>query len=326
VVGALACLALAGFARRLFGRLAGILAGTLLAAYPFVVYFTSETLTETFFIALMAASFYLVVRTVQEPSLRLAVAGGIALGLGALCRPPAFTFALAVLAAAAWMGWQRRLAIARRLGLCGLVAVLAVAPWCVRNSLLFGQPTFLTSYSGLNLYKGLPGKGNESSIDDLGYCQQWIEDGARPDLPASERDLDGRALAYWLDYTRANPAAYLAQKAHDVRQFWFDFALGGSLASFGGLALLASMCAYLGCLGLAVAQTVLSWRRRLGYRAWVPWLIIGLAFATYLPFFAGKRFRVASVDPYLIVLAASFLADRLRAWGPWPRLRSRIAA
>jgi len=325
LAGGLACIAILGLARRLYGRLAGVLAGGVMAVYPFVIYFTGETLTETFFIALMSTSFYLVMRVVQNPTRWAVVCGGLTLGMGALCRPPAFMFVLAILVAAVWMRCKGSFAVSRSLLLCGIVATLIVTPWCVRNSVLFGRPTFLVSNSGLNLYKGLPGKGNDSSIADLGYCEQWIEDANQHDLPASERELDARGLAYWIDFTRAHPMAFVAQKVRDVGRFWFDFHLGGSLSNFGGLVLVVSTAMYLCCLVLSVVQTILCLRKGLGSRVIVPWIIIGLGFASYLPFFAGKRFRVASVDPYLVVLAASLLADRMRAFGPWRRLRRRFA-
>ncbi len=325
-LGSLACLALCGVGFSLFGRRAGLLAGLVMAVYPFILYFTAETMTETLFIVLTITAFFLLVLLIRRSDRWLAPAAGLALGLSVLCRPSALIFVLASAAGAGYLllrGGSR--AAAGRLLLSAAIAIVVIVPWSVRNTLLFGRPTFVTTYTGLNLYKGLPGKDDDTSVPDLGYEMHWIEDARRPALPASEPELDHRAMVYWIRSVRSDPMAYFREKAHDLRRFWFDFHLGGPLANAKGAVLALSALAYLLCLGLALGQTLVSWRRRELGRIVLPWLVIGLTMISYVPFFAGKRFRIATVDPCLILLAAAFVSSRLGdRWTRWRRRRPAL--
>lgn len=333
LLGALTCLALAAAGRAAFGVRAGLFAGLGLAVYPFVLYFTGELLTETLYAALVVAFAWLATRWLFDPrpsgtgsrvdgaALRLALAAGAALGLAILCRPAALFYALAagLYALVAFVRGARGRAV-ELLALCAVAAVV-VLPWCVRNTRTFGRPLFVTTYTGLNLYKGLPGKDDRTSAVDLGYHQHMLEDAAAT-LPENEAALDKRALDYWKDAVRAHPGAYLAEKLRDSARFWADVHLSGNVARLAGLVMLGALAVYFAALLLALLESVHAWRSGRLLAIAVPVTIILATWIGYAPFFAGKRFRVASVDPFLVLLAAAcvdrLIAARGRASTPLP--------
>ncbi len=324
LLGALTCVGLAALGRTAFGPRAGLFAGLGLAAYPFVLYFTGELLTETLYAALVVAFAWLATRwlfearadargaRVETAALRLALAAGAALGLAILCRPAALFYALAAGLFAAWAfvrGARGR--AAELLALCAVAAVV-VLPWCVRNTRMFGRPVFVTTYTGLNLYKGLPAKDDRTSAVDLGYHQHMLEDPALAALPDDEAALDARALDYWKRAVRAQPGAYLAEKLRDSARFWADVNLSGNVARLAGLVMLGALAVYFVALLLALLESVHAWRAGRLVAVVVPLTIVLATWGGYAPFFAGKRFRVASVDPFLVLLAAAWV-DRVIA-------------
>lgn len=322
LMGALACLALLQLGRRLFDRQAATFAALLLSVYPFTLYFTGEVMTETLFTWLMLGSVTAVVAAWQQPTWNRALIAGAALGAATLCRPTALAFAAFVGLVGLFLRWRspqyRR--GATQLVIAGLVAAVCVSPWIVRNSLLFGRLTNLTTYTGLNLYKGLPGKDDRSSMDDFGITQQMVEDAQVTQLPLAEPEMDRAMRRYWQKSVLDHPGAYLREKFGDLSRFWFDFRLAGNAATLGGIATYGAIGAYLavlvaGTLGLLQLLRSGSW----GALSVVLTVIVG-TMLLYVPFFAGKRFRIATVDPMLILLAGHWLRERVAArWCPhWP--------
>jgi 4-amino-4-deoxy-L-arabinose transferase-like glycosyltransferase len=323
LLGALACAALYGLGRLLFGVRGGLLAGLALAVYPFALYFTGEMMTETLFLTLTVSSAYATVRVLRGGSWRWAIAAGLLWGLATLCRPMAVGY-VGVIGLLGLLGFALpRLRVLRPLAGAALLALLLLVPWSVRNSLLFERPVFLTTYTGHNLYKGLPGKDNVTAIEDVGYNKTIIEDPDVEVLPADEATLDERSLAFFKRALADDPGAWIAEKLRGVRRLWFDFNLGGRLASLAGLALGVAGAFYLGALVLAAFAAVDLARRRAFLALLVPLGMIAVTAFMYFPFFSGKRFRIPTIDPYLLLLAAwplsrllGHLPDALLAWLP----------
>jgi 4-amino-4-deoxy-L-arabinose transferase-like glycosyltransferase len=321
ILGAVAATALFGTGLVLFGPLAGLAAGLGLAFYPFVVYFTGELMTETLYITLGTLSLLFVALLMTRPRGWHAVACGVLLGLAVLCRPTAAFWVIGIAAAAVVAALKGdRIAALRWLAVVSIAAAVTL-PWLVRNSLVFGQPVFVTTYTGLNLYKGLPGKDDRTSAVDLGYYQHMVEDPKVTSLPAPEPELDRRALRYWTQFVLREPAAYVGEKLRDLRRFWFDLNLAGALGRSSGWLRAGAVLCYLVALALAATELLSLWRRPDTRRAVVlPLAVIAIAMAAHVPFFAGKRFRVASVDPVLVLLAGAFLAEIARRRGWFRRL------
>jgi hypothetical protein len=112
----------------------------------------------------------LVVSTLWQGTRRKAVLAGWLAGL-LLLMEPMLVLALPVCAAAFWLAdgdrtWAARLARGRiaRVALLVGVALLVVAPWLVRNRLVHGRFTFVTTSFGYSLWQGNNPLSGESDL------------------------------------------------------------------------------------------------------------------------------------------------------------------
>jgi 4-amino-4-deoxy-L-arabinose transferase-like glycosyltransferase len=176
----------------------GLVAATLLAVFPNVIYQVATVQLETTFIFLVLASLAVIVThdwSVGPPSVRRLVAFGATLGVTVLVRPFAAVL-LAGLAAALWsqgLGWRRVAAgVAVPLG----VVVLLSVPWTIRNAVQLDAfvPSSTNMGDTLCLDRNLDAKGGFRFADHDG-C-------ADPDLPEVPRNQGStkKAIHFVLDH------------------------------------------------------------------------------------------------------------------------------
>jgi 4-amino-4-deoxy-L-arabinose transferase-like glycosyltransferase len=142
-------------------RTVAALAGILCAFYPPLVWHSVHLMTEPLFILFSAGCIYAAFLFRRTGRLRWAALAGLAAGLAALSRSMLIGF-LPLLAI--WMWWARR-----RLGrgwsgaaLFCAVALATLAPWIVRNAIVFRQFVPATTDAGHGFYVA----NNERSLDD----------------------------------------------------------------------------------------------------------------------------------------------------------------
>lgn len=144
------------------GRRLGLLAWSWSALSIARASFATVLLTETVFTGLLVGLVIELLVYVAKPSWRVALAIGCLWGLLCLIRPVGLTVTPAVIAALslAERGNQYHLRrMARDMGLaCGIAGML-IAPWCVRNAVLFGKPTPM-DFLGRELWLSTYGAGS----------------------------------------------------------------------------------------------------------------------------------------------------------------------
>jgi Dolichyl-phosphate-mannose-protein mannosyltransferase len=119
------------------------------AAYPMFLIFPIALATENLFFILVLASVLTLFAAGEKPTPLRFLTFGLIIGLAALTRSIILPFAgCAIL----WI-WialkQRRGAV-----LAGLMLIITIAPWIIRNSLLSHKPTGIETSLGYNLYVG----------------------------------------------------------------------------------------------------------------------------------------------------------------------------
>ncbi|MGO8704893.1 MAG: ArnT family glycosyltransferase [Candidatus Brocadiia bacterium] len=147
-------------------RVAAALAGILCAFYPPLVWHSVHLMTEPLFIFFSVGCIYAAFLFGRTGLLRWAALAGLAAGLAALSRSMLIGF-LPLLAI--WMWWSRK-----RLGrawsgaaLFCAVALATLAPWIVRNAIVFRAFVPATTDAGHGFYAA----NNERSLDDpSGFC------------------------------------------------------------------------------------------------------------------------------------------------------------
>jgi len=154
ILGALAAVLIAAISARLFRR-RGIAVATGLAAaiHPGLVSLCADVESEPLFLALLLSAGFLLLAAVDRPSSNLGVAAGIVLALAALTRPSA----LAVAPFLAAPLFDRRYPPRARAHLAAsafLGFALALAPWTLRNALVFHEFLPVNDAAGSAFYQG----------------------------------------------------------------------------------------------------------------------------------------------------------------------------
>jgi 4-amino-4-deoxy-L-arabinose transferase-like glycosyltransferase len=174
VLSALTCVVAAATAARLFDRRIGAWTGWVLAFYLPLVYLAGVFYAENFFAFCLAVAVYALVRLHGEPTMRRAALAGLALGVTALSRSVALLLipmAALVPLLAAGLAWRRKV------GLCvifGLTAAAAIAPWTVRNWVVFHHFVPVSMGAGGTLWRG-NSEASRGDADDRFLGPQGVE-------------------------------------------------------------------------------------------------------------------------------------------------------
>ncbi|TMK62034.1 MAG: glycosyltransferase family 39 protein, partial [Actinobacteria bacterium] len=144
-VGAATVVCAGAIGRRLRGNRVGLLAATGCAAFPVFVAMDGSLMSEPLYAQCMALVVLAALRLVAEPSLRRSAVLGLAIGLCTLVRSEAILLVALAGAPVALMLRERR---GLRVAVVGAVAILTIAPWCVRNSLELDHPMLVSSEDG----------------------------------------------------------------------------------------------------------------------------------------------------------------------------------
>ncbi|HVS66711.1 MAG TPA: glycosyltransferase family 39 protein, partial [Thermoanaerobaculia bacterium] len=320
-------------ARRLYGRWAGQVAGGVAALYgPFVFY--DSMLLKTSGEVLMAALLsWLLVRTLQGRSRWIEwVTIGLVLGLAVMLKANFLVLAPVVLGAPFLVaGGNPRRALAHSVT-AGVALGLVLLPILVRNTVLAGEPTFLTNNAGMNFYQGNR-EGTDGGLDipefirtdptreqadSVAEARRRIGD---PELSAAD------ASSFWfaesLRFIRDQPGGWLRLMLRKTLLFWNDYEAADNLSFHYTRDVVPWL--WLAPLGfwlvapLGLAGTLAGaggGRAEWPLRAAVLLLTLGTVL-----FHVADRYRLAAV-PVLIVLGAGFVR---RIGERWRRGRRRAA-
>jgi hypothetical protein len=137
--------------RRLLGANAGLAAAAIAAFYPELVWFSFHFWVENLFLVLLWWGFERAIACDRGRRLRDAALAGALFGGAILARETALYFVPVI---AVWLAYRRGRDGAVRGATLAAVALLAVAPWTVRNWLEFGAFVPVSTASGQNLFQG----------------------------------------------------------------------------------------------------------------------------------------------------------------------------
>jgi hypothetical protein len=301
-VGA-ATVACAGLlARRLGGDRAGLIAAVAAAVYPVFVAMDGSLMSEPPYALAVAVCLVLGFRAVDQPTLRRAALLGLGVGLATLVRGEAIGLLVVLLVPVVLQVPRgRRLRVG---GVIAAVALVAIAPWAVRNSLTMHGPVLVSTEDGPVIAGAncAPTYGGR----DIGY---WRSDCLPPGRDRNAAFRSERLRRAGLDYAREHAGrvpAVLGVRLLRTFGIWQPrrhvyFAEGRTLP---GRSIAVAACWIVLGLGLAGAWTM---RRRAGPLA-IMLAPLVLAIGTTLIAFGYPRFRYAA-DVSLIVLGA-VLVDR----------------
>jgi hypothetical protein len=205
-------------------------------------------------------------------SLSSALACGILVGLAGLLTPAVLP-AIALMLLSQVFEWRRNPFIVRRMGFVLVIAVVVIAPWIVRNALVFQAFIPLRSNFGLEL-----AIGNHDGANGKTYGT-WFEDASSPFFqmhPISSQDERARlqAAGEWpymqekqrvaVKWIREHPQRFASLTLVRLRLFWFPptdlwtpFSSGRLLKA--GVASTAGALALIGVLWMIAAGQTEGW-------------------------------------------------------------------
>jgi len=298
-----------------FGPRAAILAAALTAFYPELVWYSAHYWSETVFLLLLWGAIERALAADAAASWRTAAVAGVLFGLATLTRELSLYLVPLV---ALWMArpWAvganaagTKIVLSRKrlvaAGALALATVLTVAPWTLRNALVFRAFIPVSTMGGLNLWQGNTTLTHLQIYDVLAGI-----DGA------VAQDRYCRRLA-WETIAARQPAWVFEKLAEQMPEFWkagsevLDHLVGrdacGPLAPARLVVIeLVLVLPYLAVLALALVGAA---RLRFTPPA-VLLLVLAAAYnAAHVAAYATTRFRLP-VLPVLFMLAGALIVGR----------------
>lgn len=309
VAGAMTAIASAAIAMRLFGEArAGLAAGLLVAINPgLVVYASTKAHPLTFDALFFTLALLQTLRVADAPGIARGVQFGAIVGIGALSRG---TMVIFLPVAAVWLVFAgrgtRQRTLWRSVAVACVVAVLLIAPWSIRNTLVHHRFVWLLTTDGEDFWRGNnPYATGHSYITPGHTVLNALPVEERADL---ERQPDELAQSQWfmdraMTYVKAHPAAFVRLTLTKLGQFWSYAPQTGVHYPAGWLP--TYLVYYVAALVLAVAGARRAWASggtAAAGAVLVLLFLLGLSSLQSLYYVEGRH-RWA-VEPMLLALSA----------------------
>lgn len=330
LLGVLTAVLIGLIAARLWHRRTGLVALGLAAVYPPLVLLPTAMLSENLYLPLQLGAVLLAlgarggeaaaspVALRRLPALRRAAAVGALVGLATLTRQNAWLLLLPL--AFAFLPAGARRAGVPAIAVLAAATVVVVAPWTVRNAVVFDAFVPVANQSGVLL----AGTYNDQARDDQDFPAVWRPPNQLPQhrslfarVDLSEAALDGELRERALRYMRANPeyvpvvAFRNTLRLTQVGRVRVDQVTADDL-NISLRAMRTARTAFHVAAVLALLGILLGGLRRTP--RWV-WLVPVVLWSSVL--IAGlTRYRYP-VDPFVLLLAAfalTGLSERVPRW------------
>lgn len=320
LLGAVGVVLLALAARQLFGRNAGIAAGSLLAFYSPALFFDGLIQKASLDLMLTCSLLWAVTLIVDRPTACRALAAGLIVGCLALTRENALVFAPLLFA---WLLFRREQrgsdAAVFALGLA-----LVLAPVVARNFAVSGEVHLTTSQFGPNLYIGNH-QGATGTYMPLrrgrGNVRFEQDDATRMAEEAIGRPLGpGQVSSYWtsraLDWIVGHPVEWLELSLKKMRLAWnvVEATDTEDLYSHAERSLPLRICdAFMNFGVLAPLGLFGMWLTRDRWRElWILHAMVVVYLLSVVLFYVVARYRFP-LAPFLVLFAGGGLA-RFPVW------------
>lgn len=336
LLGAVVCALTAVLARRLFGELAGWVAGLACALYRPLIFYEGELLNPILVLALNVAALLVLIPGRPEGACRggLLETGalstrrlfwaGLLLGLSTVTRSEMALFAALVAAGAVFGGAPGMGARLRRGAVFSAAFLLPIVPFTAHNVVVGGEWVPISSNLGINLYLG--NSGDYDATVGIRPGLGWRKLNYEPRRAGIPPDAAGATSRWWTRRALAriadDPAGWLRTLG---RKAWLMVGAAEVQRNleFGGrfTPLLAALPGWGMVFPLAAMGLVVAWKRRCGSLLALYLLVY---VAVLLAFFVAGRFRLPMV-PVLAVFAGLAVAQ-LHEWLTGGRRRRLVAA
>lgn len=285
--------------RKPLGGRAALAAAAWTAFYPELIVITGYLYTETFFMLAAAAAFGFLLAAFRDDRRRDWALAGLFLGLSVLIRNlllyfPFFLFGLCLFDRALRVRWKRFI-------LTAAVMAAVIAPWTVRNALVFREFIPVTTGAGAEIWIGSDvGRGGRYRHGESTEAITALTAGAR-----SETEKDRILIADAVRNIRSRPIGWvkvcLGKAFRAVFQVYENVPTGRS-RPVNPLVVIALGLFYYPLLALGAAGL---WITRRQWRLWLPLTgFFAYALLLYSAVHFVPRYRIPLI-PFLILFASA---------------------
>jgi len=300
----------------------GFGAAVLTACDPILLNQSSRVMTETVAALLAVLGLWGLTRLASALTVSRALLAGGLVALAALCRPTFLVWGAAVAGASLL---TLRSPFRRRLWLAGsfvLAGGVVLAPWAVRNALVFQQLIVTTTHGGYTLWLG----NNEEYygfLDRAGWGDAWDSQRLdeqylrfRREFPDDERRADRWAYEQGVAAIRRHPASFVKACVVRVGSLWglVPHQIAASESAGQRWARYAVGAWYAVVLALAVVGVGFLGRKLL-VQPWLAGLLLCLSFTLmHTVYWSNLRMRAPLMPVVCLAAAAgaSAIASRMR--------------
>jgi tetratricopeptide (TPR) repeat protein len=304
-------------ARNLFNRKTALIAVSLQALCPIIVYFESEILLDSFFTLLLQIAVYRMLLWINQRTARNILWVGLSLGLSAVARPTALPLAVLVIVTLVWTVRERK-PLFRQLAFFLFGLALCVLPITARNYFVASDPVLVASQGGINLYIGNhEGADGLSAVlpEPLGFNWRMAQVTSIAEQEMHRSLKPGELSSYWtgraIDWILSNPGK---SAALFVKKLYFSFAdreisNNRDMAQFFSqvLFLKYNPLTFAPIFALALIGLIAACRSSNGARL-ILVIVVAVTLLNVL-FFVNSRFRLPVIP--LLIIGAAFALGRL---------------
>ncbi len=289
--------------RALAGRRAGLICALAAAVFPNWVWYASDFLTDMWSAILTGLAVLALIEGWRRNALQWFALAGLIAGAGVLFRATGLALLPGIVL---WtllvVPGRRRLAAA---ALVCVAASAVIAPWAVRNTLVQGEFTPVSTQGGIELNIANNPRATGILAHDFKLYANELS-GVHPrDAFATEAQRSERYEADAVSFIRENPGRFLRLSAIRIGELWKVYSSRVPLWQS-----LLTICSFGIALPFAALQIVLHGRRRGATMLFV--ILLASHTAVHAVFTSVIRYRIP-IEPLVLALAAAgimWLLDR----------------
>ena len=304
--GILICLLIYLIGRRVMDEVTGLVGAGLAAVYGYFIYYNVALMTETYFIVCVLLVLHLSLEIKDQPTLARWSGLGLTLGVATLLRQTILIFVPFLLL---WLFWEfkKRNVIWWHFTLPVVFIVLMIAPWTIRNYVVYHQFLPLNSNAGYALYA--------SNHPHLGT--HWSNENIVVPVPEelsgqNEAQLDHALTKMGIQFILADPGRYL-QLTVDKTLEYFKFWPSSDSGRMSNLVRVLSFGLYLPFMLAGIYVSFSRWRSFA-----VMYLFIIVHTSIHLLSWPSPRYRLP-VDAVSMVFAGLAVLELARQINIWRR-------
>lgn len=309
LLGAMICLPIYFFVRRIWRWQTGLIAGLGVAAHPLLIYFTAMIYPECLMLLLLGVVFLLTDRVTRSRRIGEVIPLGLLSGFLVYLRPSLLLLGL-LIPVPLLLSHGVKKGLLASVVLVVLIG-LTILPWSVRNYVVFGEFVWMATEGGVTFW------ASNNPLATGGWVEPSPETWLEPDPPSNlrgwpdltETESEARFLAAGIAWIREHPIDFLRLLPRKLVRAWsLNFGNEAREASLPTVVHVAYSLFLIVCLvGLVLSLT--HWRE-----AMVLYLLVAVSTLTTLIFYGSTRQSSLLVLP-LTVFASLAIERALRLLG-----------